>query len=182
MKELKHNILLQKIQLEKDSDSFAQIYDVYVEKMYRFVYFKIGNKQESEDITSELFLKLWKYLTDRDGKNKIDSLNGLIYQMARNLVIDHYRTKAKKQECSIEQINHIPDERDLEDATHVAIESERLLKHIRKLKQEYQEVVLLKYIEGLSTKEISLATGKKKTAIRVTIHRAMKVLQKMLDE
>ncbi len=180
MKNIKHNILLQKIQLEKDSDSFAKIYDVYIERMYRFVYFKVGSRQEAEDITSELFLKLWKYLTEK--KNKVDSLNGLIYQMARNLVIDHYRKKAKKQECSLEQVIHLPGDTDIEYAAHITVESERLLKHINKLKQEYQEIVLLKYIEGLSTKEISLATGKKKTAVRVTLHRAIKVLQKMLGD
>ena len=93
-KKLQERWLLQKIAVKKDADAFATIYDSYIDQIYRFIYFKVGNSTEAEDLTSTVFLNLWKYLTDTKKKN-IESVSGLIYTIARRLVVDLYRERAK---------------------------------------------------------------------------------------
>ena len=181
MKKVKSRIILQRIQKRKDSDAFAELYDAYIEKMYRFISFKVGNRHTAEDLTSDLFLKLWEYLTT--GKQQdIQSLNGLIYRMARNLVIDHYRKHAAIQECAVEDILHLSDGVDVAEQVHLDIEVASILAHVRDLKQEYQEVILLRYIEELSIKEIAEVMQKKRGTVRVTLHRATKTLQDILRD
>ncbi len=180
MKKVKSRIIVQRIQKGKDADAFAEIYDAYVQKMYRFISFKVGNRHVAEDITSDLFLKLWEYLTI--GKSgEIQSLNGLIYRMARNLVVDYYRKHAAAQECAVEDILHLSDGVDISEKVHLDIEVANMLTHVRTLKQEYQEVILLRYIEELSIKEIAEVMQKKRGTVRVTLHRATKTLQELLS-
>lgn len=177
---IKEKILLLKIRTKKDPVAFGELYDLHIEKIYRFVYFKVNNKEESEDITSEVFLKTWNYLIENSNK-EVESFTGLIYRIARNLIIDFYRERAKKPECSIESVVLIDKNNDYKKV-EINYEVEKLLSVIKKMKQEYQEVLLFKYVEDLSTAEIAKILNKSKTGVRVTLHRATKKLQEMLGE
>lgn len=173
-------MLLQRIQEKKDSDAYAELYDAYVTKMFRFIAYKVGNREVAEDLTSDLFLKLWEYLTKKR-EEEIGSLNGLVYRMARNLVIDYYRNRSRTEECSVDNISQLgEDTRELEKV-HIKIESAKLLALIKTLKVQYQEVLLLRYVEELSIKEISVVMEKKQGAVRVLLHRATKTLQSLID-
>jgi len=180
MKRFQYRIVLQLIRKKKDPEAFAKIYDVYVTKMFRFIAYKVGNREVAEDLTSDLFLKLWEYLTD--GKDhEIQSLNGLIYRMARNIVIDHYRRQSSVAECSIEDILHLGVDTGEVEKVHLQIESAKLLELIRTLKSEYQEVLLLRYIEELSIREIAVVMEKKRGAVRVMLHRATKTVRELVE-
>lgn len=180
MNRFKSRIVLQRIQGQKDATAFAELYDAYVTKMFRFLAYKVGNREVAEDLTSDLFLKLWEYLTT-DQTNDIASLNGLIYRMARNLVIDYYRQQAHVNECSVDDILHLGVDTNELEKLHIQMEAAKLLTHIQSLKSEYQEVLLLRYIEELSIKEIADVMQKKRGAVRVTLHRATKTLQDLID-
>lgn len=175
---IQEKLLLYKVQLKKDTDAFAALYDIYIDKIYRFVSFKVGHKQEAEDITSQVFLKTWKYLTADDQKN-VSSFSGLLYTIARNSIIDYYRRRATRQEEGIDDVRIVDDsaQERIETNHDIAI----LIEHIQKLKQEYQEVIILRYIENFPISQIAEIVGKKQTAVRVTIHRATKVLKSMMD-
>lgn len=180
MNRFKSRIVLQRIQSEKDPDAFAELYDAYVTKMFRFIAYKVGNREVAEDLTSDLFLKLWEYLA-KNQTREIKSVNGLVYRMARNLVIDHYRRKSNNAECSIEDIMHLSVPAEGLEKVHTKIEAAKLLTLIRTLKSEYQEVLLLRYIEELPIKDIAEVMGKKRGAVRVTLHRATKTLQSLIE-
>jgi RNA polymerase sigma-70 factor (ECF subfamily) len=180
-RQLSEKILLHNIITQRDSESFGTLYDRYIEKIFRFVSFKVRSREQAEDLTSEIFLKCWQYLTQSDAP-KVKSLSGLLYQIARNRIIDHYREQARNQETDVDVSElQIADNHSLEEHTANKQEAEDLLTKIRQLKHEYQEVVFLKHVEGYSTKEIAEMLGKKKNTIRVTLHRAMKKLQDQLD-
>ncbi|MFH1286466.1 MAG: RNA polymerase sigma factor [Candidatus Magasanikbacteria bacterium] len=183
MKSLKEKSLLYKIRKEKDPDAFGELYDGYVEKIYRFVSFKISNKQEAEDLVSEIFLKAWQYLIGEQHKS-IQNFSGFIYKIARNMIVDVYRARAAQREIPFEGAENMPELQTQKVAEHVLIKSdaESLLIHLQSMKQEYQEVLLLKYMEGFSTAEISQILGKKKNNIRVIIHRATKLLRELTGE
>ncbi len=180
MKRFKSRILLQRIQGEKDPSAYAEVYDAYVTKMFRFIAYKVGSREVAEDLTSDLFLKLWEYLTNGRERD-IKSLNGLIYKMARNLVIDHYRQKSHTAECSIEDILHLGVDTGELEKVHVQMEAAKILTLVRTLKSEYQEVLLLKYVEELSIKEMAVVMEKKRGTVRVTLHRATKTLQGLIE-
>jgi RNA polymerase sigma-70 factor, ECF subfamily len=177
---VKDKILLYRIRSQKDKAAFAELYDKYVESVYRFVYFKISNPTEAEDVTSEVFLKAWDYLTKTPDRS-INSFRGLVYKIARNCVIDVYRDRAKRQEFSIEAVPDLQSSEDIASNVEINYELERITVTMLKLKQEYQEVIQLKHIEGLSIREIASVLGKRSGAIRVTLHRAIKKLKELSE-
>jgi len=177
MKPLNEKLLLYRIRIKHDPEAFGLIYDEFVDKIYRFVLLKISHKQDTEDIVSDVFLKTWKYLINND--NQVKSLSGLIYSIARNCVVDWYRNRAKKNECSLDGLE--VDIKDNAPNKNLAMsEAESLIKKIKLLKQDYQELLLLRFVDELSYLEISQITGKSLIAVRVTLHRAVKKLKEMV--
>lgn len=167
--------LLYRVTTKKDADAYAKIYDHYVESIYRFIFFKVNNVHEAEDLTSEVFLKVWQYLISAKGQS-VRHLRGLFYRTARNIVIDTYRERARKPVDSLDQAESLPDE-----SITIGIEEKDayrlLLISIKRLKQEYQEVLLLRYVEDMSISDMAVILDKKKAAVRVLLHRATKKLQ-----
>lgn len=166
-----------------DPEAFASLYDIYVGRIYRFVFFKVNRKEEAEDLVSEVFLKTWQYLTENKEK-EIKSFSGLIYQIARNSLVDWYRAKASRPEFSLDaapDVEEIPSEDKMVANFMVAEGAKVLLKQVRQLKQEYQEVILLRYIEELSIKEIAHIVKKSPINVRVTLHRATTILKKAMQ-
>ncbi len=182
---ISEKILLFKLRTKEDPEAFAQLYDIYAKRIYSFVFFKVSNREEAEDITSEVFLKAWRYINE---KKDIESFSGLLYKLARNCVIDLYRTKAThKKTISSDEIL----EREMEDKEIFAedftkeigdkIEVQKITVALQKLKQEYREVVTLRYVDELEIGEIAAITGKGHIAIRVTLHRGLKKLKEILS-
>src|SRR3990167_3587779 len=91
---LREKLLLLRLR-KKDPEAFAQLYDLYVTPIYRFIYFKVPTIQDTEDLTSEVFLKAWQYITDRE--EAIENLRSLLYKIARNLVVDFYRRRTQTE-------------------------------------------------------------------------------------
>lgn len=183
LKKVNEKKLLYRVRVEKDTEAFGELYDRYVGKIYRFVYLKVSHKEEAEDIVSEVFLKTWNYLIDvqRENTHEIKSFSGLIYTIARTSLVDFYRARARRKECTIEVLENVAHEADLELSNDREWEIERLLRGLKNLKHEYQEIIVLKYIEELSTQEVAKILDKSSVTVRVTLHRALKILKKMLE-
>jgi len=166
-----------------DSDAFGEIYDLYVDKIYRFIFFKVSNHEAAEDLCAEVFLKTWQYLNEPD-KRQVGNLNALLYQAARNIVIDYYRTSRREVLTDTESLKLIEDSRQqsLLEEVQISSEIENIEVHLRKLKDEFREVLILKFVEELSNKEISKILDKSHGATRVLIHRALKVLKDTINE
>jgi RNA polymerase sigma-70 factor, ECF subfamily len=158
-------------------EAFASIYNKYINKIYRFVFYKTATKEIAEDITSQTFLKLWEKIVQG---GQIKSLQALLYQIARNLIIDHYRSK-KNTEVPLEfekdsQAVHI------DEKIHSRIDNELLRPAVMQLKEEYREVVVLRYIEELSITEIAKILDKSNGNVRTLTHRALNELKKILKD
>lgn len=177
---LEEKSLLYKVQTQKDPEAFALLYDEYVEPIYRFVYFKISHREEAEDVTGDVFLKCWQYLSGDKGK-EIRSFSALLYTIARNQVIEVYRNRAKRPDAPLNDENDLGDKGSAARKMEAKEEVEKLIIVIRKLKQEYQEVLLLRYVEDFSIGEIAAITGKTQTSVRVTLHRALKKLKSLAE-
>ncbi len=176
---LSQKILFLKIQ-NQDPDAYAQFYDLYVEKIYRFIFFKVNTTHDAQDLTSEVFLKLWQ--TIKGGK-QIRNLNAFIYMVARNTVIDFYRQK-NREDLSTQDI----EQTQVTDARIELVEHQvknqgldQIGQGLKNLKDEYREVVVLRFMDELSIGEIAQVLGKSQGAVRVLIHRALKALKENIS-
>lgn len=165
---------------EGDREAFGELYDRYVSKIYRFVFLKVGTQSEAEDITSQVFMHAWENIERYEHKGF--PLSSWLYRMASNAVIDHYRTA--KHAADIDSIpedlfSEIPGDAERMDT---ARETELVQRAIKKLEVDQQNVIVMKFVNGASNKEISEALGKTEGAIRVIQHRALKQLKQITDE
>src|ERR1044071_3275081 len=129
-----------------DPDAFAKLYDVYVERVSRYIYFRVSEEFEMEDLVSQVFLKAWENL-DRY-KPGTSPFIAWLYTIARNLVIDHYRTK--KNNLPLEEAIAFPSELDLPDeSAQTRFDLEAMRYGLQALSKDQQQALVLKYIAGL---------------------------------
>jgi len=171
---------------KKDTGAFIAAYDLYADDIYRFVFFKIGNVEEAKDLTSAVFLKVWNYAQSR-GLDESKSLRAFIYKTARNSIIDYYRQK-REGEMRLDggenkMLDFLTDERqDLVKQTETLSDMDEVMAGLDKLKEEYREIILLRFIDELSFAEIAEVMGKTSGSIRIQAFRAMQALKDLLGE
>jgi RNA polymerase sigma-70 factor, ECF subfamily len=159
-----------------DSSAFGSLYDHYQAAIYRFIAVKVGSREEAEDITHHVFLSAWqKVNTYRPQGHPFSSW---LYQIARNAVIDHYR--ARKNDMSLEKLD--PESSLIPAVEHfdlgAKMEFEKIHRAIGDLKPDYQDVIILRFIEDMSLKDTATALKKTEGAIKLIQHRAVKELRK----
>ena len=170
---------------KRDQEAFIRAYDIYVDQIYRFIYFKVGSIEEAQDITSLVFLKTWNYIVN-DNLEDIKTLKALIYKIARTTVIDHYRKNQLEKKIEIgaaENRLEIPDDKqDIARLMEVKSDFNIIAEKIDSLKEEYREVIVLRYINELSVGETAKVINKSKSNVRVLTHRALRALKDIIDE
>lgn len=166
----------------QDRQAFLSAYDQYADAIYRFVFFKVGNQSEAEDLTSAVFLKCWGYV--QDGKLKsadeYKSLKSFLYKIARNLVIDHYRQR--RPLISLEEAEELAIDFSQGEALAKDMATEMILAKLKELKSEYRAILILKYVNDLSVTEIAEVLGKTKGNVRVTLFRALEALKNLTED
>ncbi len=182
MKSLKSN-LKEKIYFLKlksgDSEAFGFFYDQYVGQIYRFIMMKVSDVQVAQDLTQDVFLKIWQHFVDQ---KQMLNFRAFIFRVARNTVIDYYRQN-KQNNVSLEQAEETPDENvALEKQLSIQLETESLLKVLETLKPEYQEILTLRFVEEMSFDEMAEILQKDKNNIRVTLHRALSKLKQLTEK
>ncbi len=158
---------------EETKAYFLQIYDTYADDIYRFCYLKVSNRELAQDLSQEVFTRFWQAL--REG-TVMRSERALLYTMARNLVIDWYR---KKKETSLDVLTEQGLEFGGDTAEDVTREAEmsEALRMVNELDEASREVLILRFVDGLSPKEIALLSGESANAISVRLNRAMKKMR-----
>lgn len=162
-----------------DSEAFAQLYEAYIERVYRYVYFRVTDDAVAEDLTSQVFLKAWESL-DRY-KPGGSPFIAWLYTIARNLVIDHYRTQ--KESLPLEEAAALPSNA---RAPHEEVEARFDLQAMRDalqfLTEEQQQVLILKFIAGLPNGNIAKVMNKREGAVRALQMRALQTLSKYMEK
>jgi RNA polymerase sigma-70 factor (ECF subfamily) len=160
---------------------FGKIYDKHVDKIYRFVYFKVNSTEIAEDLTSEVFLRGWQSFKEKG--SKIENVTAFLYQIARNLVTDHYREKAQAVLVSTDNAPVIPDLGiNLEQKAMINSDIDRIKAVLTNIKDEYREIIIWYYMDEFTVPEIAKILNKSEDTVRVTIHRALKALKSELGE
>ena len=159
-----------------DEQAFTIFYNMYRVKIYRFIYFKVSNKEKADDLVNDTFIKVFRYL--RDGE-EIENFQAFLYKTARNLVIDFYRTR--KQEISLENAKEIEADIDISKSLDTKLDIENVAKAVKELPDNYKEIITLRFINNFSFDEISEATGKSHGNCRMLAHRGLKKLREILE-
>ena len=163
-----------------NSEAFGQLYDAYMERIYRFVYFRVEDQQTAEDITSQVFLKAWSNL-DRFSFSRTPYLAWL-YTIAHNAVIDHYRTRKVTTALDDVQLSQPDHSETVENDIDLTAEMQSVKSALQALTDDQQKVLTLKFIEGMSNNEIAHQLGKREGAIRALQMRGLQALAKQLEE
>ena len=155
--------------------------------------FKVPSKEIAEDLTHEVFVSLLEYL--KKTEHPIDELQGFIYKIARNRIAQYYRTADKDKNLSLIEniensdyeffntISHQITEIELENIVDKKSDIRLAVEAIKKISNKnYQEVIVLRFIQDLSLKEIAKLINKNVSATSVTLYRAIKELRKILEE
>jgi len=173
----KEQFLLYRLRVYKDPRAFAQIFHKHKPPVYRYLSTKLPSRQDAEDALSTTFLRLWNYTTTA----QVDHVGSLAITIARGVVADFYRSR--KKETSLDESNkEVADTTNTEEELMVRSDISLVKKILPKLKSEYQEIVILRYLEGLSTKEVAHYLEKSESAIRVGLHRALKELRALFSK
>jgi len=157
---------------------FSQIYDEHVDKVYRFVFFKVSNEALAQDITSETFTRLWKQITlDKEIKNP----SGFLFHVAKNLIVDHYRTKDQNPVILDNPETILDTNQDIAGQAVQKDEMRAVMVALEQLNDDYRLAVSMYYIEQEPVSEVAKALSKSQGATRVMIHRGMKQLREILE-
>lgn len=162
-------------------EQFSQIYDQYIDKIYRFVYLKVNSQETAEDITSKVFTRGWEAF--KSPREDIKNQGAFLYQIARNAVVDHYREKGRATVVSADASPEIADpEATAQDAAILSADVGVIKKGIQKLKKEHQDVIIWHYLEDMPIVNIAKLLNKPAGTVRVMLHRGLKELKDIVQE
>jgi RNA polymerase sigma-70 factor, ECF subfamily len=159
-----------------DEQAFASLYEAYVGPVFRFIYFRTGDRQAAEDLTSQTFLKAWDNLHSCHKRGA--PFGRWLFRIARNTVIDHYR--GRRPEARLQAASAAGSHDEALEAVEHHHELQRLRRALAQLTAEQRDVLTLKFVEGLSTQETAQALGKRPGAIRALQMRALQALAHLL--
>lgn len=158
---------------------FSDIYDEYIEKIYRFIYVKVNSQEITEDLCSETFSRGWKAF--KQNSQNIDNPSAFLYQIARNLIIDHYRQKGKYQTVSTEFVQIKDPNVNLEQKAEENSDLNIVKYALANIKDDYREVITLHYLEDFKISEVARIINKSEGNTRVMLHRALESLRNELN-
>ncbi|WKZ24543.1 MAG: RNA polymerase sigma factor [Patescibacteria group bacterium] len=179
--------LFTRLRKYKDKQAFIEAYNLYIDQIYRFVYYKVRGRETAEDLTSLVFLKAWNYVYEGNLDDDQDTLKPLLYKIARNTVIDHYRKTSKQESVSLEAM--VENEENLPSQVVVdprlklqdGVDFRQLVEEtLPQLKDEYREIVIMRFINELSIAEIANILDKTSGNVRVLVHRSLEALRKLV--
>jgi len=165
---------------KQDEKLFLDIYNRYSRSVKNYIYFKVSDQLLAEDMEQETFLRVWQYMSGQQRK-RIRKMKSFVFQVANNLIIDHYRQKDRSEI----HLEHIPESRIRVEPSQVrdsefAMDKARLEKHLKHLDEKYKKILALRFIKQASMDEVCKATGKSPNHISVLTHNGLKQLREKL--
>ncbi len=162
-----------------DTDAFGELYDLHLDAIYTFIYYQVSDVQEAEDLAETVFLKAFEKLPDFRSEKSMINFQAWIYRIARNLVIDHYRTRKSVVTLNLE-LPLASKEPALEHQVQVREEVAKVLQALTGLEGLFREVLTLRLINGLTYGETANTLGITQNYVRVIQFRALKQLREIL--
>lgn len=163
---------------------FLDAYRMHSDAIFRFILFKIDNREKALDLSQETFMKTWIHISNNE---EIQNIRAFLYKVASNLVIDEYRKRDKKEYMtnSLEDMSEdgFDPSSDTDEFESIVskLDGEKIFNLIKELPQMYSNIIFLKYNEELSIKEISENLDVSQNVVSVRLNRAIKKLKELVD-
>lgn len=172
--------------MEDFERQFKDAFERYSDELFRHCTMRLSDRERALELTQDTFVRTWDYV--RKG-GEVRELRPFLYQTLRNLIIDEYRKiKLHSLDRMLEDAEGgalealLPtDDTNTIEAAMERLDAKEALKRVGDLPELYREVLLLRYVEGLSPKEISAIVGESENVVSVRIHRALKKMREMLE-
>lgn len=166
---------------ELDLDILARIHDRYYEAIYRYVHYRVGDSQIAEDAASEVFLRLLNAL--HNGKAPKSSLRGWLFGTASHIVNDHYRARYRQKDEDLEhhEVHPAPEAASPEFSLQRAWAHTELRSALAELTEDQQQVVALRFGQGLTHRDVAQLMGKSEGAVKLLQLRAIRSLRRLLE-
>lgn len=161
-----------------DRSALGELYDALLSRVYRFVYFRVSRREDAEDLTEQVFVRIFEKIRQYDERGL--PFEAWVFRIARNMIIDYYRVHHTPL-VSLDDALDVPDTRSSPEAqTEVALQMEDVRAALPKLPDAYQEIIVLKFIEERDNEEISAILDKPIDHVRVLQSRAIQKLKILL--
>lgn len=165
--------------LKLDKKSLIEIYDNNYQALYRYIYRQIGDVETSRELTSEVFSRLLQ--TVQDKQLQVQRVTPWLYCTAHNLVIDHYRSQQHRRHLPLRE-NLVESSMKTPEIVENRLSAIEVREALQALTPEQRQVILLKYLEGMTNHEVAELMGKSVGAVKSLQHRALNALHKILTE
>lgn len=176
--EIEEKLLMYQLEATQDPEAFSTLYTHYYPAIYRFILFRVSNRDIAHDVAADVFLKLWTHVIER---RRVTNFRALAYRIARNTVVDHYR--ATRSTISLDEVGALePITEDLGITVGGVLDREVVTHAVMALEPDDMELLMLFYAQGLRVKEIATVVNKREGAVRVQLHRIRKLLRKKIGE
>ena len=163
--------------IDGDVDAYGALYNAFVDRIFRYVFFQVRDRMKAEDITQDVFIKGWKAIHTCRGKEH--TFSAWLYCVARNHVVDIKRKKHK--EVSLELVDPAGCE-DTEHSAEISVEWQKMMAAVNALPEPQKQIILLKFLEGADNNEIGDIMGKRQGAVRALQMRALKNLRRKIND
>ncbi len=170
--------LLFRIRRFKDQKAFDELYKENAPMVQRFLRYKTPTITEAEDLTAEVFISFWNYAQTAH----VDRVQGLLYKIARNVCANYYRKRATRNEAELEDADDVVSKGSVEEEVSAVLSFEAVEKHLKHLKEEYQEVLIMRYLQEMTIREIADVLERSENAVRVLVHRSLKAIRRIMDD
>jgi RNA polymerase sigma-70 factor (ECF subfamily) len=166
-----------------DANAFGELYDRYVDVVYRYIYYRVSNVQLAEDLTSETFIRALRRLSSYTWQGR--DFGAWLVTIARNLIADHFKSGRYRLELATSDLVEAGADKSEEGPVNEvlsAITNAALLEAVKELGAEQQECISLRFLQGMSVAETAAIMGKNEGAIKALQYRAVKSLSRLLPE
>lgn len=163
-----------------DTDAFGQLYDRYVDIVFRYVLFRVNDRNLAEDLTSETFLRALRRISSITYQGK--DVGAWFVTIARNIVLDYVKSSRHRLEFSTAEILDSDSADDPEGEVITASIVAELLDCVRQLGDDQRECIVLRFLQGLSVSETAAAMGRNEGAVKALQHRAVRRLAKLVPD
>ena len=168
--------LIHKAQMA-DPDVVVELYERYQLRIFRYLYYQIGDLQTAEDLTSEVFIRMINALHDYNQEKF--SFQAWLFRIARNLSIDNFRTTNIRMDVRLDE-NQIATHDDPLDLVEQGLTSEQLGRALGRLSANQRDVVIMRFVNGMSIREVAEVMNKSQDSIKGLQRRALLALREIL--
>ena len=161
-----------------DNEAFEQLYERFHQPIFTYIYYRVGDQQQAEDLTGDTFVRMVTKLHTYKQNEK--TILAWLYTIAGNLVRDQIRRANLVQWMPLNETDSEEGESVMGQIAH-KLKQEQLVLALKELTEEQQQVILLRFIEGRSIKEVSAHLGKTLTGIKALQRRAINALRRQLE-